>query len=939
MEISSIKSKGKISSILIKVFSILIFMILIYFSYTNIQLYGISVIIARLTLSILIVTFTVGVNKSKLDYMSFIGITYIISNILYISNLLIFNDMRYLSEALIIRNILESVTIYLIIDNVYKKSSVPKQSTSNVFSIYFVFSIVTYLIIKYNYNFMKKNNLNLGIFEIIVLINVLLLLNTIKKNLYYVKNNDDFLECEKFKIINKVIILKLYFFIGLLFLMNVKLLAFDFYTLLEVVSILETYYIYKFTVDLNLINPYIKKIEINKKLEEQYIKQKSIGNILKNMLDVQNDIKKEMQYKEDLFYQILSSTPNGWIVFDRNKKITYINNSMKNICSINSNNNYNDINAKLKDVIVNYDEFINKLNELDNTTDTIEYEIQTYSEKYYKCVYSKDEISNERVCIFRDISNEKNMINSMIYLKKEYEKLISSIGCPIIIYDKYNNIIQSSKAYEKLFNNSTVHYEDIEFYNYVMEINKKAITNKELYDNGVFRYRRIDNDGEVIWIESTVTIFYEESKKYIVESHSDITYHIENREAIRQSQNMYKALLDEIPEGIYLEDLDTNKYIYVNKKFKDIFKLDEEINDEILGICREDFMKVHPDYNEVVNDNIYNVKQGKNSDYYKIKYFDKDENIIETQVASIPFKVDRKVFKLTIIKDMKDIRKLESLKKQIIEREKKDSIKTQFFINMSHELKTPLNLIFTSTQLIENLYNKGKISDEDEVVKKHIDLTKQNSYRLIKIINDLIDFTKMESGFYKLRLENKNIISIIEDIVMSVVNYASNNNINIVFDTNVEDLIISVDVNAIERILLNILSNAIKFTGDGGNIYVNLIYKNGKVSIEIEDTGIGIPKDKLDHIFDRFNDINKGYIGNVYGSGIGLSIVKSMVNLIGASIKVESELNIGTKFTITMDVNLLDEEEYYYEYGLENSSNIDRLTIGMTNVYKETIAK
>lgn len=181
MEISSIKSKGKISSIRIKVFSILIFMTLIYFSYTNIQLYGISVIIARLALSILIVTFTVGVNKSKLDYMSFIGITYIISNVLYISNLLIFNDMRYLSEALIIRNILESVTIYLIIDNVYKKSSVSKQSTSNVFSIYFVFSIVTYLIIKYNYNFMKKNNLNLGIFEIIVLINVLLLFNTIKK--------------------------------------------------------------------------------------------------------------------------------------------------------------------------------------------------------------------------------------------------------------------------------------------------------------------------------------------------------------------------------------------------------------------------------------------------------------------------------------------------------------------------------------------------------------------------------------------------------------------------------------------------------------------------------------------------------------------------------------------------------------------------------------
>ena len=155
---------------------------------------------------------------------------------------------------------------------------------------------------------------------------------------------------------------------------------------------------------------------------------------------------------------------------------------------------------------------------------------------------------------------------------------------------------------------------------------------------------------------------------------------------------------------------------------------------------------------------------------------------------------------------------------------------------MSHELKTPLNLIFTSAQLIGNLYNKNKISDEHGIIKKHVDLTIQNSYRLIKIINDLIDFTKMESGFYQLRLENKNIIVLIEDIVMSFANYADNNGISLIFDTNVEDLIMSVDVNSIERIILNILSNAIKFTSEGGSIYVNLIYENGKINIIIEDT-------------------------------------------------------------------------------------------------------
>ena len=236
---------------------------------------------------------------------------------------------------------------------------------------------------------------------------------------------------------------------------------------------------------------------------------------------------------------------------------------------------------------------------------------------------------------------------------------------------------------------------------------------------------------------------------------------------------------------------------------------------------------------------------------------------------------------------------------------------------------------------IDNLsYNKNKISDEHGIIKKHVDLTIQNSYRLIKIINDLIDFTKMESGFYQLRLENKNIIVLIEDIVMSFANYADNNGISLIFDTNVEDLIMSVDVNSIERIILNILSNAIKFTSEGGSIYVNLIYENGKINIIIEDTGIGIPEDKLDHIFDRFNDVNKGFIGNVYGSGIGLSMVKSMVNLIGGTISVESELNVGTKFTITIDVNVLEGEHNYIE-NYESMSNIERLTVEMADVYKD----
>ena len=537
------------------------------------------------------------------------------------------------------------------------------------------------------------------------------------------------------------------------------------------------------------------------------------------------------------------------------------------------------------------------------------------------------------MCILLDISNEKKMLNNLIELKQEYEDLITNIKSPIIILDESNDIALFSESYEEIFSKFKIYEEDLDLYQLASSINANARNNYELYNNGLLRYRRIDREGNIIWLESKTTIYYEGDKKYTIISYNDITYYMNNREVIKRSEDMYKALLDRVPEGIYLEDIETNKYVYINKKFKDIFGLKSELKEE-LGVCRSDFMKIHPDYVNKAKHTFNKVKSGETSDYYRIKYLDKNDEVIDTQVASIPFKINRKTFKLTIIKDMKDIIKLESLKKQIIEREKRDLIKMQFFINMSHELKTPLNLIFTSAQLIGNLYNKNKISDEHGIIKKHVDLTIQNSYRLIKIINDLIDFTKMESGFYQLRLENKNIIVLIEDIVMSFANYADNNGISLIFDTNVEDLIMSVDVNSIERIILNILSNAIKFTSEGGSIYVNLIYENGKINIIIEDTGIGIPEDKLDHIFDRFNDVNKGFIGNVYGSGIGLSMVKSMVNLIGGTISVESELNVGTKFTITIDVNVLEGEHNYIE-NYESMSNIERLTVEMADVYKD----
>ena len=927
---------GKKSSILLNIFNIVIFILLIYLSYTNRQLYSVSAIILRLTLSILIITFTLGIGRFRFDYVNLIGIVYILSNVMYICSILLFSNIRYLSELILIKNILESATIFFIIDSFYKKTIKRKSKSKSkehpilVYFVYCIFILVMYFSIKHNINIVNFNQMKFNGFELILSVNMILLMMTIKRSLAYIKKKESYLEKKELKLINRVILLKMLYFIGLFYIVKEEIYANFVHAFLEAISILETYYIYKIIVESNLMNPYIKKIKINNVMEEHLLKQQQVSNVLQRDIKVQGKMTKEMEYKEDFLYRLLPFTPNGWIVFDKNKNIKYFNDTLKKICLYEK---YDDIQLALENTIINYDEFIGYLDVLGVGADSIECEVITTTKECYKCMFSKYETSDEIVCILLDISNEKKMLNNLIELKQEYEDLITNIKSPIIILDESNDIVLFSESYEEIFSKFKIYEEDLDLYQLASSINANARNNYELYNNGLLRYRRIDREGNIIWLELKTTIYYEGDKKYTIISYNDITYYMNNREVIKRSEDMYKALLDRVPEGIYLEDIETNKYVYINKKFKDIFGLKSELKEE-LGVCRSDFMKIHPDYVNKAKYTFNKVKSGETSDYYRIKYLDKNDEVIDTQVASIPFKINRKTFKLTIIKDMKDIIKLESLKKQIIEREKRDLIKMQFFINMSHELKTPLNLIFTSAQLIGNLYNKNKISDEHGIIKKHVDLTIQNSYRLIKIINDLIDFTKMESGFYQLRLENKNIIVLIEDIVMSFANYADNNGISLIFDTNVEDLIMSVDVNSIERIILNILSNAIKFTSEGGSIYVNLIYENGKINIIIEDTGIGIPEDKLDHIFDRFNDVNKGFIGNVYGSGIGLSMVKSMVNLSGGTISVESELNVGTKFTITIDVNVLEGEHNYIE-NYESMSNIERLTVEMADVYKD----
>ncbi|WP_125006592.1 sensor histidine kinase [Clostridium tagluense] len=255
----------------------------------------------------------------------------------------------------------------------------------------------------------------------------------------------------------------------------------------------------------------------------------------------------------------------------------------------------------------------------------------------------------------------------------------------------------------------------------------------------------------------------------------------------------------------------------------------------------------------------------------------------------------------------------------------------EFLVNISHELKTPLNVIFATAQLFNMYCESGSLDDKKDSIVKYIDSIKQNSYRLSKIINNIVDLSKIEAGFYKLNLSNNNIVDVVEEIVMSVTTFTDSKDLNIIFDTDIEEKIIACDSEKIERIVLNLISNAIKFSDKGDEILVAINDKNEFVEISVKDNGVGIEPEYLDMIFDRFKQVDKSLSRNAEGTGIGLSLVKSIVELHGGSINVESEFGKGSKFTVIIPSEKILHENNIYSSKVKNGN--ENIKVELSDVY------
>jgi signal transduction histidine kinase/ligand-binding sensor domain-containing protein len=233
---------------------------------------------------------------------------------------------------------------------------------------------------------------------------------------------------------------------------------------------------------------------------------------------------------------------------------------------------------------------------------------------------------------------------------------------------------------------------------------------------------------------------------------------------------------------------------------------------------------------------------------------------------------------------------------QTVKLEELDRFKTRFFSNVSHEFRTPLTMIVGP---LENAL-RGVYGEATDSMKRQCQIMLRNALRLLSLINQLMDLSKLEAGSMPLKAGSSDIVQFLQGIQLTVSALADKKHIKMPFTASKENIQMFFEPDKLEKVFYNLLSNALKFTPEGGEVAITVSETETEVVIEVKDNGSGIPADQLDHVFDRFHQVDGTTSADIEGTGIGLSLVKEMVMLHGGSVSVDSVFGEWTAFSVTL---------------------------------------
>lgn len=460
---------------------------------------------------------------------------------------------------------------------------------------------------------------------------------------------------------------------------------------------------------------------------------------------------------------------------------------------------------------------------------------------------------------------------------------------------------------------------------------KEFVEDKIINDNIETRYEifkaLLNNDKDKVKIGGIAKFISEDKSLQI--SINENSNKIMNNPKILNSSSVYDGILKDLKSavkcnevGLYLYDKNKNAMI-LNNHFGEDEAFFEESYNITMNIEKNYFYNYECKIEEKLNFN--SVKY-----IYLLKINNNLLGCIHIYYENKPKKINEEFIKyiciiLSFIKDKKNL-------KHAVEIE---SLKSEFFANLSHEFKTPLNIILSTVQLVMNYIEVNNEYPDYNMFNKCLSNIKQNSYRILKIANNLIDMSKIDGNFYSINMGNYNIVEVVENIVQSLAEYMKDNKRNIIFDTIEEEIITACDPDQIERIILNVLSNAMKFTSHGGNIYVDMEVNDrcNKVIIKISNDGEKINFEDRLRIFERFTQSESLLTRRTEGTGIGLTLVKSLVKLHNGEVYVNTEFEEGTQFCIELPIRKMKNFKNNNVREKSIVSKVEKFNIEFSDIY------
>ena len=557
-------------------------------------------------------------------------------------------------------------------------------------------------------------------------------------------------------------------------------------------------------------------------------------------------------------------------------------------------------------------DYLQKLNFLEEILDSNSYrekdEYFPRTERYtHWVIYSpgKDEI----VGLFLDSTGSVQANRALDRSEKLFQNIFANIPAGVEIYDKDGYLIDLNNKDLEIF--GVVNKSDVIGVNFFDNPNvpqniRDRVRNEDLVDFRLnYSFEQAEgyyetNRSNAIELYSKVSKLYDNEGNfsgYILIS-IDNTERIDAMNRIRDFENFFLMISDYAKVGYAKLNLLNRKGYAIKQWYKNLGEEEDTLLDEVVGV----YTQMHPEDRKRFLDFYDEVRDGKRRHFQGEMRIrrpgTKNEwNWVSSNVMVTNYKPEEN--EIEIIGINYDITELKETEAELIQARDKaemmDRLKSAFLANMSHEIRTPLNAIVGFSDL---LVETEELAERQEYIK----IVRENNELLLQLISDILDLSKIEAGTFEFTNGDVDVNLLCEDIVRSM-GMKAKEEVELVFDDHLPVCHVISDRNRIHQVISNFVNNAMKFTSEG-SIHVGYKLKDGELEFYVEDTGIGIEKEQLPHIFERFVKLNSF----VHGTGLGLSICQSIVEQLGGRIGVDSEKGKGSRFWFTIPGVIVTEE-------------------------------